>query len=107
MALTKLERMVLQKYRAYLQKPPTFTDLFMAAARRLFVIAVFGAFARFYLYDNGSQQVAFFIAGVAVGAIFRAIGQLRVLSKAFPITLQILDANRINELLAQGESDAQ
>ena len=101
MKLTTLQRMTLSAYLEYAQSRPTLTKLFRRGWKRYVILFGLGALgASMLLSIQAAPFAAGFLAFIA-GAVLGDIGAFRRYLHVWPVLTQVLDHQRIRELLAE------
>ena len=100
LSLTAKQRATLRAYREFRTAPPTtFRLLGRAALVELLRAAVLGGLAG-VLYHVGFPLLAAAVAGVAVGAFLRDLGQFMDSAEVWPVIVAVTDWQRVDDVLA-------
>jgi len=105
MALTGLQRTLLRRYQGYRSKPPTFLGLLRQSWQVEVILIAASAFGAWYAYHSHLYGAACFIGGLLVGALARDIGIFRRALQVWPALLQVLDWQRVEQVLNGEKAD--
>ena len=103
MKLTKLQKKTLQFFNLFRAEPPTIVGQLRFnwfAWLPLLIIAVLGCVV---LLTPGFENAGWLWIGLVVGAFFRDIGRFRGLVRVWPVYKEIINWQRISELLESNE----
>jgi hypothetical protein len=103
MKLTKLQKKTLQFFNLFRTEPPTIGRQLRFnwfAWLPLLIIAVLGCVV---LLTPGFENAGWLWIGLVVGAFFRDIGRFRGLVRVWPVYKEIINWQRISELLESNE----
>ena len=105
MALTKIQRIVLQRYQGYRQQPPTLLGLFRQSWQVEAILVVASVLVIWFAYSSHQFWAAYLVAGLLVGALARDVGSFRRFLQAWPALSQFLDWQRVEQALSQERAD--
>ena len=105
MALTKIQRIVLQRYQGYRRRPPTLLGLFRQSWQVGAILIVASAIVIWFAYNSHVFWAAYLVAGLLVGALARDVGSFRRFLQVWPTLSQILDWQRVEQELSQEQAD--
>ena len=105
MSVTKLQRVVLQRYLGYRTKPPTFFGLLRQSWRVEVILIAASALGVWYAYSVHLYGTSCFIGGLLVGALARDAGTFRRVLQAWPALSQVLDWQRVERVLDEEKAD--
>jgi hypothetical protein len=103
MKLTRLQRKTLQYFHAFRSESPTVgrqLSFNWVAWLPLLVVAVLGCIV---LLAPGFENVGWLWIGLVVGAFFRDIGRYRGIVRVWPVYQEIINWQRVSELLESSE----
>ena len=101
MALTKLQKIVLQRYQAYRLQPPTFLGLLQQAWEVEVSLIILCGIVVWYAYSSHMYAAAYFIGGLLVGALARDVATFRRVLQIWPALSQVLDWQRVEQVIKQ------
>ena len=101
MTLTPLQRITLTAYLEYGHTPPTWGKRFRRAWRRHMILVGMGVIGVSAFLLGGVMEPAVGFAAFIAGAILGDVGMFRRFPHLWPALAQILDRERIGELLAE------
>ena len=105
MALTKLQRIVLHRYQGYRSRPPTFLGLLQQSWQVEAILIAASAIGVWYTYRSHLYGTAYFIGGLLLGALARDVGTFRRVLQAWPALSQVLDWQRMEQVLGEEKAD--
>jgi len=105
MALTKIQRIVLQRYQGYRQQPPTLLGLFRQSWQVEAILIVASALVIWFAYNSYVFWAVYLVAGLLVGALARDVGSFRRFLQVWPALSQVLDWQRVEQELSQEQAD--
>jgi hypothetical protein len=105
MALTSLQKIVLQRYKGYRSQPPTFMGVLKQSWRGEVILVAASALVAWFAYSSHLYALAYFIVGMLVGTLARDVGTFRRVLQVWPALSQVLDWHRVDEVLDQEEAD--
>ena len=105
MPLTALQRTVLESYRTFLESPLTIWRMIVHSSKYNAILFIFFSLMSIISYLEVSESAGFLVAGMGAGAILRDLAHYRQRVRIWPVVKQVLDWQKIDDLLAGREED--
>ena len=101
MKLNKRQVAYLQRAIKFRDNPPTLRDvLFSGLWKYLYMLALCGGLS-ILLYQFGYIVLSAFVVGYFVGVIYRDLQWVNVTNKLWPVSSEVTNWQRVEEILAQ------
>jgi hypothetical protein len=100
MPLSRLQKTVLERYKQFKDQPPTMWQLMSLSVINHAGLVMVTAAGMAILIASEIPYVAWFFAGIMLGAFSRDLGTFRRLLQIWPVLLFVFDWSKIDDLLA-------